>query len=104
MYTKITLIIMFNKFIIETESNLFDELATLTKFENIANGRKGAIIVDYDSKNDLIPLSRSTTVYIDPVQQFLPIHYDIIRNIKHITKNNNLEFNNALIEIYDSEY
>lgn len=95
---------MFNKFFIETNDNLFDELSTSTKFENVINGRQGTIILDYDSKNDLIPIVRSTTIYNTAAQKFLSVHYDIIDKIKQTTKYDNLEFNNALIEIYDTTY
>lgn len=89
------------KYIIDWQTNIFDELSKLTEFENIINGRLGANLVDY--KNNLIPIVRTTTIYNKKAQKFLPIHYDIIENIKKIT-NKNIEFNNALIEIYDSEY
>ena len=59
-------------------------------------------MIDY--KNNLIPLVRTTTSYNLPNQTFLPIHDDIINNIKHISAIDNLEFNNALIEIYSSKY
>lgn len=93
---------MFTKFIIETKPNIFEELNKNIEFEDIINGRKGAVIAD--CKNNLIPIVRTTSTYNKPVQQFLPIHYDIIENIKKISKCNNLELNNALIEIYDSSY
>ena len=107
---------MFEKFIINNtlQANLFDLLSTSTNFEDITNGRKGAVLVNpdtdntdgntYDNENNLIPIVRTTSIYNNPVQQFLPIHYDIIENIKDICKYNNLYFNNALIEIYDSKY
>src|ERR1700744_1189249 len=93
---------MFKKFTINFQDNKFEELTNSAEFENINRGRKGAVLVDY--KNNLIPLVRTTTIYNKPAQKFLPIHYDIIENIKKITGYNELEFNNALIEIYDSDY
>ena len=95
---------MFNKFIIDFPTNLFQQLSDSKsiKFQDITNGRKGANIID--CKDNLIPLVRTTSIYNIPNQKFLPIHYDIIDNIKKSSKNNNLEFNNALIEIYNSQY
>lgn len=93
---------MFTKFIIDYEVNPFEELLKSVEFENITNGRKGAILVDY--KNDLIPIVRSTTIYNKPAQKLLPIHYDMIENIKKVTRIKELELNNALIEMYDSQY
>ena len=91
---------MFAKYVINQE-NKFTNYANATLFEDITRGRQGAVLVDY--KNDLFPLVRTTSIYNNPAQKFLPIHYQLIENIKQIT-NQDLEFNNALIEIYDSTY
>src|SRR5579863_5668420 len=93
---------MFEKYFLDYKTNIFDELARSIEYEDITKGRKGAILVD--CKNDLIPLVRTTTNYKKPAQRFLRIHYDIIEQIKKVTNNNKLEFNNAMIEIYDSKY
>jgi hypothetical protein len=91
---------MFNKFIINYEQNLFDELSTNIEFEDIIKGRQGANLIN--NENNLVPLVRTTTNYTKPTQQFLSIHYKIIKDIQKINKN--IELNNALIEIYDSNY
>ena len=93
---------MFNKFTLDYQKNIFEELSTSIIFEDIVTGRKGTNIVDY--KNDLIPIVRTTTSYNKPAQKFLPIHYDIIENIKKVSNIKDLELNNALIEIYDNQY
>jgi len=93
---------MFNKFTLDYQKNIFEELSTSIIFEDIVTGRKGTNIVDY--KNDLIPIVRTTTNYNKPTQKFLPIHYDIIENIKKVSNIKDLELNNALIEIYDNQY
>jgi hypothetical protein len=90
---------MFNKKILSMDNNLFKKLTESIIFEEIIDGRKGAILVD--KKDDLFPLVRSTTIYNKPAQLFSKIHYDILEKIKNAT---NLDFNNALIEIYDSKY
>jgi hypothetical protein len=64
---------MFEKFIINYQKNLFEDLSNSTNFENVINGRKGAILVDY--KNNIVPMVRTTTIYNNPVQKFLLIHY-----------------------------
>ena len=92
---------MFKKFIIDLKSNLFDELSTSTKFEDIAKGRQVAVLVN--DKHDLIPIIRTTTVYNEPAQKFLPIHHNIMDHIRKKTKLN-ITFNNASIEIYDFHY
>jgi hypothetical protein len=90
---------MFNKKVLNFDINLFNQLSESVIFEEIIDGRKGAILVD--KKDELIPLVRSTTVYNRPAQIFSKIHYDILEKIKNET---NLDFNNALIELYDSRY
>lgn len=93
---------MFSKYIIDYQKNIFEELSTSVEFEDIVTGRKGTNLIDY--KNTLIPIVRTTTNYTKPAQKFLPIHYDIIENIKKISNMEGLELNNALIEIYDHRY
>lgn len=92
---------MFNKFILDFPANLFDQLSNSIEFENIADGRKGANLIN--CMNNLIPLVRTTTVYHKPHQNFLPIHFHIIDHINKVAENN-LEFNNALVELYDYKY
>jgi hypothetical protein len=83
------------------DTNLFDELANSVIWNNVTNGRKGAILVD--CKDGILPIVRTTTIYNKPVQSFSPIHYKIINSIKN-NFSKNVEFNNGLIEIYDRNY
>jgi len=70
-------------------------------FEDITKtNRQGANLV-LPNKNN-IPIVRTTTNYKLPNQIMKQIHYLIIDKIKE--SYDNLEFNNALIEIYDSRY
>ena len=94
---------IFNKYIINFNKNLFDELTSSIKYEDITKGRQGAVLIDYKDEQ-LIPLVRTTTKYNNPLQKFNDIHYHIIEQIKSVTRIKNLEFNNALIEIYDNSY
>ncbi len=94
---------MFTKCIIQQE-NVFDELSKSTKFDDVVNGRKGAILVDINNEDKLVPIVRTTTMYDKPAQHFLSIHYDLIENIKRTSNNPDLKFNNAMIEMYDSSY
>lgn len=91
---------MFTKIILDYKNNLFAELMESVEFENITNGRKSAVLVNMC--NNLIPIVRTTTKYQKPVQEFKQIHYDVIKNIKENI--NNIQFNNALIELYDNRY
>lgn len=103
---------MFKKFVIDTETNLFDELLNSTKFEDMTKGRKGAVLVSVvpQINDDIVPINsvsipivRTTSIYNTPAQKFLPVHYNIMDKIRKKFKKNIL-FNNALIEIYDSSY
>lgn len=85
---------MFTKFNLKNPHN-FERLSDV-HFEDIVVGRKGAILVD-----DLNPIVRTTTFYHNPAQKFLPVHYDLIEQIKQVS---DVKFNNALIEIYDDNY
>jgi hypothetical protein len=96
---------MFTKYQINLDNNLdnnlFNNLSNTIKFEKITNGRKGAILVN---NNKIISIVRTTAKYNIPAQLFLPIHYDIIDKIKKTTDITNINFNNALIEIYNNDY
>lgn len=94
---------MFAKHILDCSDDLFAELSTSCKFENVnKNGsRKGANL--FDDQNDQMPLVRTTTPYLLPNQRFLPIHYGIINSIKETVKIDS-ELNSALVEIYNLEY
>lgn len=92
---------MFNKF--EIKSNIsFNELTSNIIFEDIIPGRQCANLIDY--QNNLIPLVRTTTQYKNPPQIFKNIHFNLIEQIKNVSKIDNLKFNNAMIELYDSRY
>jgi hypothetical protein len=87
---------MFSKFDMNYKNNLFEELSKSTKFEKLGKGRYGAVLADIHK--NVVPIVRTTTKYNNPIQKFSQIHYDIMKNIKDIN------FNNALIEIYDKDY
>lgn len=93
---------MFYKFNLNYKENIFSLLSASTNLEHITAGRKGANIAD--CKDDLIPIIRTTTSYNNPTQKFQPIHYDIINDIKNKSKISELQANNAMIEIYESQY
>lgn len=79
--------------------NLVFDLDLEINFENIAKGRKGAIVVD--PNNDDIPIVRSTTSYKLKPELFNENHKHLIHQIKKIK---NIELNNAMIECYDNTY
>lgn len=93
---------MFTKLLLPCKVNIFDELTSSSQFENVVSGRMGAVLLDV--RTELIPIVRTTTKYTNPAQPFASIHYDIIDKIREATQNKSLQFNNALVEIYNSHY
>lgn len=93
---------MFLQSTLTFDQNIFDALAKSANFEHIAKGRSGAVLVD--SMDNQIPIVRTTTLYQNRATNFLPIHYQIMDQIKSKFNDLNLQFNNALIEIYDDNY
>lgn len=83
--------------------NAFEQCSKYVNFEDVARGRKGAVLVDV--QNESIPIVRTTTKYNYPAQQFTSFHKEIIKQIKGKIKEklklSNIELNNCLIEIYD---
>ncbi|WP_196893726.1 alpha-ketoglutarate-dependent dioxygenase AlkB [Aureivirga marina] len=95
----------FHKINLPLKENLFQELSSSILFENTGKGRFGKHLVKKDSKG--IPIVRTTTNFLEANYFFDENHLKIIENIK--TKmseidSDSLEFNNALIEIYEKRY
>lgn len=80
----------------------YESLQKNCNFEDITNGRKGAIIVR--PMNGTIPVVRSTTKYKLPVTCFSAYHDDLVKEIQKTTSIEGIDFNNAMIEIYDNNY
>jgi hypothetical protein len=85
---------------LDIASDIFSKLSDGIEFEEVVKGRKAAILV---KDLEIIPICRSTTIYHKPARQFLQSHHQIIDMIKHEMKTD-IDFNNAMIEIYDSQY
>lgn len=98
----------FFKITLDLPSNLFNELLSETEFEPVAKGRIGNHLVHVNGNG--IPIVRTTTKYNIPAHDFSAIHHMVAARInEHIVKDNltgvpALDFNNALIEVYDSSY
>ena len=92
---------MFKKYIIETNDIIFNELSNTCQFEKMTFSRQCANIVD---STTLIPIVRTTSKYQNPLQKFQSCHYQLIDEIKRVTNNNELKFNNAMVEVYSSHY
>jgi len=93
---------------IDIDIDIFNNLKNGYIYEDIVKGRKGTTIVKIrsnptKSNNILIPIVRTTTKYKKPVQSF---NSQVDKIICEIKKELNMEmnFNNALLEIYTNEY
>ena len=93
---------MFTKSLLHFDNNPFKDLSYQVEFEDITKGRMGTILVSTD--DEMIPIIRTTTKYKNPVQKFNNSHFDLIKKIKESYQINDLDFNNGMIEIYDSSY
>lgn len=97
----------FYKITPDLESNLFNDLLSVTDFETIAKGRIGNHLVNVGDSG--IPIVRTTTKYNIPAHNFSAIHHMVVERINDTIRRENagvpaLHFNNALIEVYDASY
>jgi hypothetical protein len=92
---------MFSKYDMKLKDNMFMELANSAKFEQLGKGRQGTVLLH--AQNNIQPIVRTTTKYNNQSQPFTQVHYNIMDKIKKITQQN-VYFNNALIEMYDMNY
>lgn len=91
--------------------NIFEQLKNETIFEEITKGRLGANLYKKNN-NCIVPIIRTTTIYKNPMQSFTVLHEQIIEKIQEKTHKYNCKFinyyepifDNALIEVYNSEY
>ncbi|MGP3978302.1 hypothetical protein ACTWQF_30715 [Streptomyces sp. 8N114] len=85
-----------------TEENLFAELSTSVRLEDVGKGRRGAVITKIDEAGG-VPLVRTTTRYSSPTQRFRAVHERLAQQIQERAAIS-VEFNNALIENYTNAY
>ncbi len=85
------------------DQNLFHGLSNQINFENVGKGRSGNHLVKIQDKG--IPIVRTTTQYNIPAHNFSSIHNRIVNTINNKLENlAPINFNNALIEIYELSY
>lgn len=98
----------FYKITLPLEKDLFNELLDSADFEDVAKGRIGNHLVKVGDKG--IPIVRTTTMYDIPANNFSTVHNQIIDCLNAEIQNNDkddlplLNFDNALIEVYDCNY
>lgn len=79
----------------------FEELLASVAFDDVTQGRRGAVLVKPDASG--IPIVRTTTTYRVAAQPFQPVHE---RLAERVASSGPLPppFNNALVEHYTSAY
>ncbi len=92
----------FRCYTMPTEVNLFEELQTSVRFEQVSKGRQGTVLVEPDEARG-VPIVRTTTKYNAPAHCFRDIHAYLAQQIQECASLP-LSFNNALIEVYTNAY
>lgn len=92
----------FRSFALPTADNPFEELLASVRFDDVAKGRRGTVLVKPDDQG-AIPIVRTTTQYHAPAQPFRPIHERLEQDIRRVAALS-CDFNNALIEHYTHTY
>ena len=89
----------FRSWLLPATDNPFEELLASVLFDDVAKGRRGAVLVKVDAGG--IPIVRTTTPYRAPAQPFRDIHDRLAQQIQ---ENASCAFNNALVEHYTNVY
>lgn len=84
------------------EQDLFAELSTSARLEDVGKGRQGAALTKIDGAQG-VPLVRTTTQYTSPAQRFRAVHERLAQQIQENAAIS-IGFNNALIESYTNAY
>ncbi len=80
----------------------FEELLASVRFDDVAEGRRGTVLVKVDDSVG-IPLVRTTTPYPGPAHRFAGIHDRLAQDVRRIASLP-CELNNALVEHYTNAY
>ncbi|MCA9720502.1 MAG: alpha-ketoglutarate-dependent dioxygenase AlkB [Myxococcales bacterium] len=92
----------FRRYTLAREGELFDALARAVRFERVAKGRRGAVLVQPDATRG-VPIVRTTTRYDAAAQRFSPVHERVAHQVQALASLPTT-FNNALIERYTNAY
>ncbi len=87
----------FRSWLLPAARNPFEELLASVRFDDVARGRCGTVLVKLDDQGQ-VPLVRTTTPYPHPAQPFRDLHDRLAQEIRSGA------FNNALIEHYTNAY
>jgi hypothetical protein len=92
----------FRSYVLLAADNPFVELLASVRFDDVAKGRRGTVLVKVDDPGG-IPIVRTTTPYVAAAQRFGLIHDQLAQNIRGIASLS-CELNNALVEHYTNAY
>ncbi len=92
----------FRLYSLPTKDNVFEELLASVRFEDVAKGRQGTVLVKPHETRGT-PIVRTTTKYSIAAQCFKSVHTRLAQQIK-TSASLQAEFNNALIENYRNAY
>lgn len=84
--------------VLPTGEDLYAELSSSVRFEDVGKGRRGAVLAKIDEAGG-VPLVRTTTQYGSPTQRFRAVHERLAQQIQEHAAFP-VEFNNALVESY----
>jgi hypothetical protein len=93
---------LFRTYAVPARGDLFAELFTSARLEELGKGRRGAVLVAAGDPRGA-PVVRTTTAYTLPAQWFRPIHTTLAQQIRACASLA-LPFNNALLEVYTRAY
>lgn len=92
----------FRRYPVPAVDNMFAELFSSVRFDDVTKGRLGTVLVDFDETRG-IPIVRTTTQYAAPAQCFQSVHVRLATEIQNIASLP-VAFNNALVEAYSNAY
>lgn len=88
----------FRVYAVPAPDDLFATLSASARFEDVAKGRRGAVLVVTDDPRG-VPLVRTTTAYAHPAQPFAAVHAWLARQVR-ASASLPEGFHNALLEAY----
>lgn len=92
----------FRSYSLPAADNPFAELLASVRLDDVAKGRRGAVLVNVDDTAE-VPIVRTTTAYTSAAQRFGAIHARLAQDIRRVASLS-CDLNNALVEHYTNAY
>ena len=92
----------FRTYEIDAERDPFDEVLATVRFDDVANGRLGAVLVKVDEMGR-VPIVRTTTAYRSAAQPFVEVLNRLAKDIQRVASLS-CDLDNALVERYTNAY